>query len=229
MKPVQFFILTILCLLLAACAEMRTASSIEQNSRLTQNYQKFKDYHDKSIFKVKTREAEFDYDFDPKNTSLILTQRITTGYDEGELLPKMILILADASFHLEGRESVSRNYIKTQSKANYVPSSRTETITEPGSVEIVTKADGTTEHVHRPATSKTVTINESKLQQSDSSEWQIFNSVRYSIDKESLSLLTGSPSIIFRVYAQNDSLDIFPNARQVAALKTFCAKIQAPQ
>jgi hypothetical protein len=176
----------------------------------------------KSQFRPLNRVVEFDYNILERDSLVEVMMMLTSGFNEGEILDHLIT-------HLQNEESIkvnfetqeSREYVETYSHNYTQPVNRTQTVTDFGGTDVVTKADGTVEHVQRPMTTKTVNTTEQVAHNSQGGKSQLFNSAKMQLKKDDIASIKINGVDSFEVSLQNSSLILAPSKYQVLEMKSY--------
>lgn len=179
------------------------------DNNLYHRYEARSSVNPESDFAVQNRKIEFDYDRIAEDSIMEIGVMLTTGYNEGELLPQIELILKnDEILGLTLDNVITRDYVEHYSYNTSTPVTRFQTVNDPGGVDVVVQPDGTHKHVHRAPSTKTISVNDTETAIHSGSKSQIFNQSKLRLEKRYLELIRNSQIVGFKLYLQNGSLDI---------------------
>lgn len=176
----------------------------------------------KSQFRPLNRLIEFDYKILERDSLVEVMMMLTSGFNEGEIMDHLVI-------HLQNEESIkvsfetteSREYVETYSYNYTQPVNNTQTVTDFGGTDIVTKADGTVEFVNRPTTTKTVNTTDQVTRNSQGGKSQLFNSAKMQLKKEDITSIKLNGVKSFEVSFQNAILILRPSKHQALEMKSY--------
>lgn len=178
-----------------------------------------------SQFRPLNRVVEFDYNIVERDSIVDVMMMLTSGFNEGEILDHLVINLQnEQTISVIYKTKESREYVETYSHNYTQPVYNTQTVTDPGGVDVVTKADGTFEHVHRPATTKTVNTTEQVAHTNQGSKSQLFNSAKMQLKKDDIALIKLHGVESFEVFFQNSSLILTPNKLQAREINSYLSQ-----
>ena len=176
----------------------------------------------KSQFRPLNRVIEFDYKILERDSLVEVMMMLTSGFNEGEILDHLVI-------HLQNEESIkvnfetteSREYVETYSYNYTQPVNNTQTVTDIGGTDVVTKADGTVEFVNRPTTTKIVNTTQQVTRNSQGGKSQLFNSAKMRLKKEDIAIMKLNGVESFEVSFQNSTLILTPSKYQAREMKSY--------
>lgn len=175
-----------------------------------------------SRFRPLNRVIEFNYDIVERDSILEVRMMLTSGFNEGEILDHVVINLQnEETIKANFTNQESREYVETYSYNYTKPVSNTQTVTDPGGIDIVTKADGTIEHVHRPISTKTVNTTEQVAHTNQGGKSQLFNSGTVQLKKDDIARIKLNGVENFEVLFQNASLILTPTKRQAREMSSY--------
>ena len=211
-------------MLLASCTVTKVyeGGHSEYSPKLFHVYNSHSTTSPKSQFGPINRRVEIEYNILERDSLVEVMMMLTSGFNEGEILDHLVI-------HLQNEESIkvnfetkeSREYVETYSYNYTQPVNRTQTVTDFGGTDVVTKADGTVEHVQRPMTTKTVNTTEQVAHNSQGGKSQLFNSAKMQLKKEDIASIKMNGVDSFEVPFQNSTLILTPSKQQVLEMKRY--------
>jgi len=176
--------------------------------------------NEKSDFALKNRKIEFEYIKNKIDSSTQVIVRITSGYNEGELLNKMQIISKGNQKEKISTDSIiSRDYIEEYSYTISTPITKQKTINDPGGVDVVVQADGTHKHVHRAPSTKIVNVTENQTNKHSGAKSQIFNEMKIYFEKNKTVRL--KDVIGYVLFFQNCQIRIELDIGQINELNNY--------
>lgn len=189
------------------------------STNLNHQYQGTSNANTDSAFSLVDRKIEFEFASIVKDSLADVLIMLTSGYNEGEIVDHMIIHLNDGS-EIIGKytSQSSREYVENYSYNTSIPVTRTKTINDPGGTDIVVQPDGTHQHVHRPASSKMVTVNETDTQTNYGEKSQLFNTGTIELNQENILAIKTSGIKRFEILLENCEVDIKLSSRNNKAI-----------
>ena len=216
--------LFICSLLLISCKVTKVYESpfVEFSPKLFHRYNAVSTAHPNSQFRPINRGIEFNYNMLERDSIVEVLMMLTSGFNEGEILDHLIIHLQnEESIKVDFETTESREYVETYSYNYTQPVNNSQTVTEFGGIDVVTKADGTVEHVHRPATTKTVNTTEQVAHNSQGGKSQLFNSAKMQLEKDDIANIKSNGVENFEVFFQNSTLILTPTKYQGREMKRY--------
>lgn len=191
------------------------------DSYIIQQYDRYSETQKNSQYKIENRKVEFEYYLDRSNNNKYITTRFLTDQSEETVQPELLVLLEKRDFKLFEETFSSEPYVETNSYTSNTPVTRYETVTNPGGVDIVTRPDGSVEHVHRPISTSTVAVTENQETQYTDTKEVILNSGTYQLDERDIRRLSKYALFDYAILIGQDTLYVYPSERQVNQLVEF--------
>jgi hypothetical protein len=218
-------ILTLLnTIILSSCnysgyKQVRNQNSARSYS-LIQKYKNKSNANGSSLFGVENRKLEFEYFSDSKDSTSQLIIRVTSGYNEGEILSKIHLLSnSNELITIIPEDVLKREYVEEYNYSVSTPTTKLKTVHDPGGVDVVIQPDGTHEHVHRAASTKTVNVSESKIENQTGANSQIYNEMKFILKNKDRQAFKDMKKC--KLFFQHAEIILVPNKTQLGELKNY--------
>ncbi len=196
-------------------------NALPQDANFVQSYRKYEKSKTHSKFGALVRVIEFEYDI---ADSFSIIPRITSGYDEGEMTGLITIVVDQYELSYENKEPQVREYVEEVSYESSRPVQQTQQIHNPATTDIIVSPEGEHTTVHNPGSMSTVynTIQEKQNQVVKRS--QLYNSAKYRLEDEDVTLLYNSKTLFYILHLQNATIAIYPTKEQIRVLKRMIKK-----
>mgnify|MGYP003616381262 FL=1 len=173
-----------------------------------------------SEFGVINRKIEFEYKKNKTDTTIEIVIRVTSGYNEGEILKQIEILTENNGLKMLIPDQIlSREYVEEYRYSTTNPITRQKFINDPGGIDVVVQPDGTYKHVHRAASTKIVNETENQTNNHSGTKSQIFNELKIILNQEEKNIFKEMQSC--SLFFQNSQIIIEPNKFQLSKLKNY--------
>jgi hypothetical protein len=175
-------------------------------------------------FSLTNRKIEFEYQ---KPETIIDSQyiqvivRITSGFDEGKLANRLMLITDDEMTPLNFTDVLHKEYVYEENRETSSTKGEYQWVTSPGGVEVVIRQDGTHEHVIKQSSSQyqyTTVPDEERVHIRES---QYYNQGKLSINTLLAAKIFTSKKIAFKLYFDESAVLLKTTPNHNIELKNF--------
>ncbi len=185
-------------------------------------YQALTSVNENSDFGIVNRKIEFEYIKKKIDSVVDVKIMLTTAFIEGELLNEHEIILTNnETIKFTLQDLISREYVENYIYTTQYPVTSYQTITHPSSIEIVTKQDGTVEHVTKPAKVENVQVTTNDPRTNPIGRSQIFNQARFVLSKKDFNKIKLANLKGFNLFTKHATLQITPSIRQEKELNNY--------
>jgi hypothetical protein len=181
-------------------------------------------------FSLTSRKTEFEFQrsetaVDSQYIQVIV--RITSGFDEGKLANRLMLVTDDEMIPLKFTDVLHKEYVYEENREISSTKEESKWVTSPGGIDVVVRQDGTHEHVVRQSNShyEYSTVPDQKRVQIRESQY--YNQGKLYINTLLAAKIFTSKKLSFKLYFDESAVLLKTTPNHNVELKNFIKSLNS--